>query len=132
VSAASAAVNVLLPEGGLKKYVSYIVSLAMLLMLLSPIKSIVSAIAVAATEDHSEILSAEWEYDVDKIAESQIKKAVSEKFAVPEAQISCEVNSRTAYIQAEKRIGIVAEDIELFVNMNFGLEAEVWLYEREG
>ena len=129
-AAVSAAVNGLRPDGGLKKYAGYIISLAMLISLMSPFKSIVSALPSLVSETAFwENYSWDGNSEVEKLAAQRIRLAVCEKFSVPESQIDCRVSGRTASLSVKKRLGLIAQDIELFVKMNFGLEAEAVLYE---
>ncbi len=129
-AAVSTAVNGLLPDGGLKKYAGYIISLAMLISLMSPLKSVVSALpSIVSEAAFRENYSWDGNTEVEKLAAQRIRLAVCEKFSVAEAQTDCRVSGRTASLSVKKRLGLIAEDIELFVKMNFGLDAEVMLYE---
>ncbi len=128
ISAASvsAIVEGLLPEGTeLKKYTKYIISLIILLMLISPLIGIAGKVP--------DLLDGtEFSYDsVDAIARTNsiiamhIEKAVCEKFELSGDEVDVTCESGEIIVICQKRTGIFASDLSRFIELNFGITAEV-------
>ena len=129
-SAASAVLNAIMPEGGTKKYVNLLVSLAILLILLSPLKSVrnVAQGDMSLGASHSNIT--EVMTMANGIVARRIGAAVSEKFSVAREQVTCEYKEDGVTVRMPARIGIIKEDVKVFIANRFGVVAEVILYER--
>ena len=127
-SAASALAEGILPESGMKKYVKYIASLVILLVLLTPFASLIGELPAMA--------SGAFDYDaveavtrVNAIVALHIERAVCEKFDIPDADVSVEYEDGRVIVRAKARFGLLEVDIVRFVASRFGVEAEVLLYE---
>ena len=128
-SAVSALLNAVMCDGTMKKYVNLLISLVILLVLLSPLKGL----HLIETNNISEV-SLQWDTaevfaKANSIVARRIGTAVSEKFSVAKELVSCEYNDTGVIIRLPKRIGIVKDDVRLFVANRFGVLAEVELYE---
>lgn len=134
-SAASAVIEGFVPEGGgLKKYLKYAASLAILLMLLAPLRSLISAIPSLAEDFEAGGYSIGYD-SVDAVARVNsltalhISRAVCEKFSLDESEVSASVSDGVARIELKRHFGIFERDICEYVAANFGVAAEVVFYE---
>ena len=129
VSAATALIGGIIPSGSTRKYVSYVITLSLLLVLLSPLKSLMSSLSENSPVQGFEYDSAEVFANANSIVARHIRVAVCDKFSLPEAEVMCSCNQGGVSLRVKKRIGIIADDIETYVISNFGVCAEVELFE---
>lgn len=133
-TAVSAVVELFLPDGGgMKKYMRYFMSLAILLTLLSPLKSLVSAIpdladididAFAELYDDTEAMAR-----ANSIVAMHIKNAVCQRFGLETGNVSIVLNETGVSMRVKKKLGLFESDLSEYVKNQFGVLAEVVLYE---
>lgn len=129
ISAATAAVNGVIPDGGTKKYVTYLISLALLVALLSPLKSVISSAPDYFLGEETTFDSVEVFANANSIVARHIAAAVRDKFALTDTEVVCKYDGENITVRVKRHIGIIAGDIEAFVINNFGILAEVDLFE---
>ena len=127
VSAASAVMNSVIGDDGMKKYVNYIMTLALVLFFVSPIKEIVGALPEAVAEIPQKY--GEGNISWERENADYIHKTVCEKFTLAAADVYCCFTGDTVNIRIRKKPGIVSDDVKLFVEERYGVNAEVVLYE---
>lgn len=127
-SAASALVDGILPDGSVKKYAGYLLSLVVLLVILSPIKGIVGAIpsltANVYSYDSVQVLSR-----ANGIVAMHIEKALCGKFALDDSEVECGYNGEIITVRVKKHFGLLPEDIESYILNRFGVASEVTSFE---
>lgn len=133
-AAASGIIDGFVPESGgrdgMKKYLRYLTALAILLTLLTPLRSLVAAIpgfADAAVGGY-DYESAEAFGRVNSLIALHVRDAVAEKFGLNADEVSVELDERLV-LTVRRRFGLFGSDISDFVKYNFGIEAEVVFYE---
>lgn len=137
-SAASAVIEGFLPDSdgknGMKKYLKYLISLAVLLMLLSPLKNLVVAIpslaqSIPSGNDIFSYESVESMARANSLVALHIGNAVCEKFSLDRSEVMTELYGDRVKITLKKHFGIFERDIREYVAANFGITAEVVFYE---
>lgn len=135
-AAVSGIIEGIVPEknGEMKKYLRYLIALAILLTLLSPLKELVGAIPeyTKAALDEFDYSSVEAAARVNSLIALHIADAVAERFDIDADLISAELSSELEMIRLSvpKGFGIFASDIEDYISSSYDIKAEVTLYER--
>lgn len=128
-SAMAVVVGMLLPEGKMKKYVGYIVSLILTFSLLSPLVQLVRAVSddgfvnfgiTAGTTLPSGISAG-----ADSLISLSIARALCEKFGLELNELNVTCPDGIARICVARRFGLIASDLESFTYRKFGIKAEV-------
>ncbi len=120
-------------NGGMKRYLRYLIALAILLTLFSPLKSLISMIPEYTSRSSGEVdySSVEAMARVNSLIALHIAESVAEKFGLEVDRISAELSEdyELIRINVPKGFGIFASDIRDHIALEFGIEAEVTLYE---
>ncbi len=148
VAAICAIIDTLSPDGKMKKSVSFALSLAVTLALLSPLSFSISGIKEKSESFISEIESAydgaysnsSLEYTTSEAANEGIKEAISGKFGIDKSNIEakCKLNIIGETVVFEKveiflyGKGIFADTVGIkkYVSESLGCECEVKLLDR--
>ena len=137
-AAASAVIEGFVPDsdgrGGLKKYMKYLISLTILVTLLAPLRSLVSALPTLADKvDDSVAAFAYSDSDsalrVNSIVALHIAEAICEKFSLDTTDIGAGYDGERVYLRIKRRFGLLERDIVDYTAAKFGVEAEVIFYE---
>ncbi len=130
-SAAAGLVETLLPERseGLRRGLGYLISLALLLTLLTPIRSFVAALGgLDGTEISSEKLD-EIELEalarVNSLTALRIGEEVAAKFALEPELITAELEGEQLKLELPRGLGVLAVDVEAYVESRWGYACEV-------
>lgn len=128
-SAASALIDGFVPDGGIKKYVRYLISLSILLVLLSPLKSLVTSLPelIAVTDASYGDIDAMTR--ANSVIAMHIETAVAEKFSLNLEEVDARYENGKINVSVKQHIGILESDVALFILNNYGIEAEVSIYE---
>ena len=126
---ASALIEGFIPDGEMKKYVKYLISLFILLVLLSPIKSLLGMIPALASGVEFSYDSIEAFSHANSVVAMHIEAALCDKFSLEDENISVKYNGEIISVEAKKRIGLIESDFKAYIANNFGVEAEVSFYE---
>ena len=125
--------GMIIPDGAMKKYVSFVISLAITLSLLSPIMEVVESIQQEqiGTWKYKEgiALPAGISANVDSLISLSIVRALCEKFSIGPDDISVRCDGGSIVITVGKRFSLIASDLEDFTFRKFGLKAEVFYNE---
>lgn len=132
-AAAATIFGMIIPDGAMKKYVSFVVSLAITLALLSPVMKVVGQIC----ENRLDILGFTDEISLpsgittnaDSLISLSIVRALCEKFSLDSDDLSVRCVDGNIVINVEKRFGLIASDLEDYTLRKFGLKAEVFYNE---
>ncbi len=119
----------LVPEGGLKKYLKYVVALFLLVVLISPLKGVVTRIVGGAEGEIPGYDSTAAVARANYIVALHVEEAVCEKFSIDEENISVKCDGEKIILTTKRRMGLLAEDITYYAANNFGVVAEVIFYE---
>ncbi len=142
-AAFSALFEGLIPDsGGMKKYLRWMLSLTLLLILLSPLKGVLGAIPsrLAEWEDRmsgtseggftpDDFAAVDALGRVNSIVAMHIEKALCEKFSMRAGEVSVRSAGEGIAVEAKWKLGLVAEDWRSFIAKQYGVEAEVRFYE---
>ncbi len=128
-AAASALIEGFVPEGGMKKYVKYLISLVILAVLAAPLGKIISELPSFTYTDSFIDDSKEASAKANSIVAMHIEKAVSEKFSIGKGEISVKYNGEGITVCAKAKPWLYAEDIIIYIAGTFGVSAEVSFYE---
>ena len=113
----------------MKKYVRYLVSLTVVLVLLAPVREIIGelpSIGASTTGDYS---STEALARANSIVAMHIEDSLIAKFGLYDGEVDAKYDGERIIIRLKRRIGIFASDIELYVMNTYGVEASVEIYE---
>lgn len=129
VSAASALIDGFTPDGGMKKYMRYIISLLVLLVLLTPIKGIIGIIPSFAANAEFSFDSVEAFASANSIVAKHIEGALREKFSLADSEVDVRYSGESIIVSVKKRLGLIESDFRDYIAANFGVLAEVRFYE---
>ena len=129
VSASSALIDSFTPDGGMKKYMRYLVSLLILLVLLTPIKGLIGIIPSLAANAEFSYDSVEVFASANSIVAKHIEGALKEKFSLKGDEVNVRYNGEAIVVNVKKRIGLIESDFRDYIAANFGVLAEVSFYE---
>lgn len=127
-AAATALIDGFVPDGAMKKYVRYLVSLVILLVLLSPLHDIVGELPSLVAKSSAEYDATEAFVRANSIVAMHIEKSLIEKFSLYDNEVDVEYSIDGISVSAKRRIGVLASDIELYILNTYGVEAKVELY----
>ena len=127
-AAATALIDGFVPDGAMKKYVRYLVSLTILLVLLSPLRDIIGELPSITAKTSAEYDAAEAFVRANSIVAMHIEKSLIEKFSLRDGEVDVEYGSDGIGVSAKRRVGVFASDIELYIMNTYGVEAKVELY----
>ncbi len=125
VSAASALIDGILPDGGkgTGKYLKFLTSLTVLVILLAPLAEIVRALPeTAGTSYRSE--AAEVMAGANSVVARHIERALTEKFGFDENELDVRFDG-IIRVTAREKPGVFSDDIRLYILKRFSVEAEV-------
>jgi len=128
-SAASVLVGGILPDTSTKKYVNYIISLTLIVVLLMPLKSVISAVPSIIENGISAFDSEDAAIHTSSIVARHIRRAVAEKFSLSEGDVQSCYDGDMLILRVKKRLGIIGSDVVEYVRDRFLVESEVELYE---
>lgn len=128
-AAATALIDGFVPDGAMKKYVRYLVSLTVLLVLLSPFRDIIGELPSLSADTSGDYDVAEALARANSIVAMHIEDSLIGKFALREDEVDVEYDGEGISVHAKRRVGLFASDIELYVMNTYGVEASVELYE---
>ncbi len=114
-------------KGSLKKYLSYITALTILIILLSPLKNLITAIPeyVNTTASDLDYSSVEALSRVNSLIAMHIRDSIADKFSINRDEISVEIYESCGFIELKKHFGLIRSDIVDFVKTNYAIECEV-------
>ena len=126
----SGVVDGLVPDSddkGVKKYLRWVIALVILVMLLSPLKSLVAAIpgVVDSAVGNFDYSSVEAVSRVNSIIALHIRDAVADRFGLDRDGISAELCGDKITLTLGRRIFLFESDICDYIRSNYGLECEV-------
>lgn len=129
VSAASALIEGFTPNGGMKKYIRYLISLMILLVLLTPIKGLFGIIPLLAANTEFSYDSVEAFASANSIVARHIEGALTEKFSLADSEVDVRYNGEGIVVNVKKRLGLIESDFRDYIAANFGILTEVSFYE---
>ncbi len=124
-AAASSLIEGFVPEGGLKKYVRYLISLILLLVLISPLFEIVSMLPTFSRAEGFTYDSVDALAKANSIVALHIERALCEKFTLSDSQVDAKYDGERIVVCIVSRPWLFEDDIVLYILNNFGVEAEV-------
>lgn len=127
-AAATALIDGFVPDGAMKKYVRYLVSLVILLVLLSPLRDIIGELPSLAAKSSAEYDAVEAFTRANSIVAMHIEKSLVEKFSLRDDEVDVEYSADGISVSSKRRVGVFASDIELYIMNTYGVEAKVELY----
>ena len=133
----------ILPDGGgMKKYLRWMLSLILLLILITPLKEVLEAIPSRLAEWEApapDAADAGFTADdfaavdalgrVNSIVAMHIEQALCEKFSMQAGEVSVRAAGERIEVEAKWKLGLVAEDWRSFIARQYGVEAEVKFHE---
>ena len=128
-SAASALIDGFVPDGGIKKYVRYLISLSILLVLLSPLKSVLTSLPSLVASGNMSYESVEAMTRANSVISANIEDTLVAKFSLSPGEVDVFFDDGKIIVKARRRMGLFEEDILLFIRNTYGAEAQVTLYE---
>ena len=128
-AAATALIECFVPDGGMKKYVKYLVSLIVLLVLLSPIKKLIGAIPEAIDDISGDYSSVEALSRANSIVAMHIEKSLREKFSLGVNDVDVVYDGAQISVGVRRHIGLFESDFVQYIFDNYGVEAEVSFFE---
>ncbi len=128
-SAASALIDGFVPDGSVKKYVRYLISLCILLILLTPLKGIIGMLPSVKADADMDYESVEAIARANSLVAMYIEDSVAQKFSLEEGEIDAVYENGKISVSIKRHIGIFESDIVQFIKNNYGVLAEVKFYE---
>lgn len=128
-SAASALIDGFVPDGSVKKYVRYLISLCILLILLTPLAKIIGKLPSVKADADISYDSVEAIARANSLVAMYIENSVAEKFSLGAGEVDAVYKDGRISVSVKRHIGIFESDIILFILNNYGVEAEVEFYE---
>lgn len=128
-SVSTALIDGFVPEGGLKRFVKYLLGLMIVLCLISPLKGLISAIPTIGFTAVAEGGEVEAYSRANAIVARRIEDAVCDKFSLEHDMVSADCSNGKISLNIKWRPGLIGSDFVIFVERNFGLAAEVRFYE---
>ena len=118
-------------KGGVKKYLRWLIALAILLTLLSPLRSLLAAIPgiVDSAVGEFDYSSVEAMSRVNSLIALHVRDAVAQKFGIDCDEISAELSNEQITLTLKRHFGVMKSDLIDYIAANFGLECEVVYYE---
>lgn len=129
VAAATALFDGFVPDGAIKKYMRYLVSLTVLLVLLAPLRALIDEIPTAVATVSGDYDATEALARANSIVAMHIEQSLMGKFSLREGEVDVKYDDEGIAVRAKRRVGLFASDIELYVMNSYGVEAKVELYE---
>ena len=127
-AAATALIDGFVPDGAMKKYVRYLVSLIILLVLISPLRDILNGIPSISAAASGEYDAAQAFARANSIVAMHIENSIIEKFSLGDDEVDVSYSTDGISVSVKRRIGIFASDIELYIVNTYGIKAKVELY----
>ncbi len=128
-AAATALIDGFVPDGAMKKYVRYLVSLTVLLVLLTPLRDIIGELPTIAADASGDYDTVEALARANSIVAMHIEDSLITKFSLREGEVDVKYDGEGISVCAKRRVGLFASDIELYIMNTYGVEARVELYE---
>lgn len=128
-SVSSALIDGFVPEGGLKKFVKYLLGLMILLCLLAPLKDVLSVMPTVVFYEAEDGREVEAYARANAIVSRKIEKAVCDKFSIDPELIDVDYSGENVILKIKWRPGFMKSDFAVFTARNFGVTAEVNFYE---
>ncbi len=127
---ASAMIEGFLPDTGMKKYIKYLISLIILVVLISPLPEIFNKLAQSPeSADMFSYDSVQVYTKANAIVAMRIKRSLCEKFELDTDNTEVKYENGGIYVLTHKRFGLFESDISLYIKNNFGVDAEVSFFE---
>ncbi len=128
-AAATALIDGFVPDGAMKKYVRYLVSLTVLLVLLTPLRDIIGELPTLTANTSDDYGAVEALARANSIVAMHIEESLTLKFSLREGEVDVKYDGEGISVCAKRRVGLFASDIELYIMNTYGVEARVELYE---
>ncbi len=128
-SAASALIDGFVPDGTVKKYVRYLISLCILLILLTPLKGIIGMLPSVKADTDMSYESVEAIARANSLVAMYIEESLTEKFSLGAGEVDAVYENGKISVDIKRHIGLIESDIVLFIKNNYGVLAEVRFYE---
>ncbi len=128
-TAATALIDGFVPDGAMKKYVRYLVSLTVLLVLIAPLRDVLGELPSLAAGASGDYESVEALARANSIVAMHIEDSLISKFSLRENEVDVAYDVEGISVRVKRRVGLFASDIELYVMNTYGVEAMVELYE---
>ncbi len=133
ISTVSIILEGFLPKSELKKYVKYLFSLIILLIIVTPIGNVILKTASLDISDFSYKIESGKLYGASDRARSivceHIEKSLRNKFSISDGNIRVEYKNDKYVVNIKKSAVIFADDVRIFILNNFGFDSEVVFYE---
>ena len=129
VAAGTALIDGFVPDGAMKKYVRYLVSLIVLLMLVSPIRRMIGALPSLTSTTSGDYAAVDALARANSIVARHIEEDIAKRFSLRESEVQATYDGVGISVRVRKHIGIIESDVELYVMNTYGVEVEVELYE---
>ena len=129
VSAASALIDGFAPDGSLKKYLRYIISLMIFIILLTPIRGLIESVPSMTERIEFGYESVEAAIGANSVVAMHIENALSERFSLDKSEVSVKFDGERMKVSVKWHIGFIEKDFEDYISWNFGVSAEVSFYE---
>lgn len=128
-AAATALIDGFVPNGDMKKYVRYLVSLALLLVLLAPLREIVGELPSLAADTSGDYGAVEALARANSIVAMHIEESLILKFGLREGEVDVKYDGEGISVNMKKRIGVFESDVVLYISNAYGVDARVETYE---
>ena len=128
-AASSALIEGFIPEGSLKRYVKYLISLVILAVLVSPLVKVVKDIPTLTYYGYFGYDATEASIKANSVVAMHIERALKEKFSIPDKEISVKYNGEGVTVTVKSKPWLYEGDIIIYTANNFGVAAEVSFYE---
>ena len=128
-SAASALIDGFVPDGTVKKYVRYLISLCILLILLTPLKSVIVKLPSVTADTDMSYESVEAIARANSLVAMYIEDSVADKFSLAEGEVDAVYENGKISVNIKRHIGLIESDVVLFIKNSYGVLAEVKFYE---
>lgn len=129
-AAASSLIEGFVPDGGLKKYVRYLISLILLLVLISPLGEFIAVLPTLGTAWEPAYVAEDVTASANSIVALHIERALCEKFSLSDGDVDARYNGDCIVVHVTSKPWLFKDDISYYILNNFGVEAEVCLDER--
>lgn len=129
VSAASALIDSFVPDGGMKKYIRYLVSLMLILVLAAPFRGMIGTLLGFTYNGTFSYDTSDVAARADSVIAMHVERAVRGKFSIADSEIDAKTDGETIILRIRSRPWLFESDIESYAQNNFGVDTEVIFYE---
>ena len=124
----SALVEGIIPEGGMKKFVRYLLSLMILLALITPLYDVIALVPTLVNSGFADYDSVQAYTKANSIVALRIEKSLCDKFSLDGELVDVVYDGDKITVSAKRRLGLVESDFISYIESNFGVLAEVSFY----